>query len=73
MTYALLPLTLVVRISLDEANLEVWRSVRRKFPIVIWMANDGHLDLGNYNRNGGKVLALRSSQATDAIGLNDGT
>ena len=72
MTYALLPLTLVVRISLGEANLEVWRSVRRKVPIAIWMANDGHLGLGNYNRNGGKILALRSSQAIDAIGLNDG-
>ena len=56
-----------MRISLDEANLEVWRSVRKKSAIVIWMANDGHLDLENYNRNGGKVLALRSSQAIDAI------
>ena len=28
------------------------------------MANNGHLDLENYNRNGGKVLAL-SSQAID--------
>ena len=37
-TYALLPLTLVVRISLDEANLEVCRSVRRKAAIVIWTA-----------------------------------
>ena len=56
-----------MRISLDEANLEVWRSVRKKAAIVIWMANDGHLDLENYNRNGGKLLALRSSQAIDAI------
>ena len=67
----MLPLILVVRINLDEANLEVWRSVRRKAAMVIWVANDGHLDLGHYNRNGDQVLDLRSIQAIDTTGLND--
>lgn len=36
---------------LGEANPEVWKPVRRKAAVVIWVTNDGHLDLGNYSKN----------------------
>lgn len=39
---------------LDEANPEVQKPVGRKAVVVIWVTNDGHLDLGNYSKNGDK-------------------
>lgn len=49
-----------MRISLDEANLEVWRTVQRKAAIAIWVANDGHLELGSHGGNGDKAIDLRT-------------
>lgn len=39
--------------------------------MVIWLVNDGYLDLGNYSGNGYNILDLRYIQVIDVIGLND--